>query len=301
MDTDTSAGESAQPGASSRPSFDGKYLSLATFKRDGAAVATPVWFVADNGRLLVLTDAESFKVKRIRRNPDVSVARCSASGRLRGEPVPAGGDLARRRDGPCRAVDEWQVPARSDRDPAALPTGAATARRQGERNERRGGDHTEVSPAQPSRVARARTPPPDARGHRVGYEQLRRSSGRTSADPRACESPAMTDQVVIWDFDGTLALRPGLWGGCVLEVLDELEPGHGVAIEVVREGLRDGFPWHAPDEPHLHLSDSDAWWAPIFELIAVALVPAGVSAAQADRVARGSRTLHRPLAWLAGV
>ena len=93
MDTDTSAAESAQPGASSTPSFDGKYLSLATFKRDGAAVATPVWFVADNGRLLVLTDAESFKVKRIRRNSDVSVARCSASGRLRVEPVAARAEI----------------------------------------------------------------------------------------------------------------------------------------------------------------------------------------------------------------
>ncbi len=89
MDTDTRAARSARPAATPTPLLDGRYLSLTTFKRDGAAVATPVWFVADNGRLLVLTDAQSFKVKRIRRNPDVSVARCSASGRLRGEPVAA--------------------------------------------------------------------------------------------------------------------------------------------------------------------------------------------------------------------
>jgi uncharacterized protein len=89
MNTDTSTAQAARPGANPPPSFDGKYVSLTTFKRDGAAVATPVWFVADNGRLLVLTDAESFKVKRIRRNPAVSVARCSASGRLHGEPVAA--------------------------------------------------------------------------------------------------------------------------------------------------------------------------------------------------------------------
>jgi putative hydrolase of the HAD superfamily len=31
---------------------------------------------------------------------------------------------------------------------------------------------------------------------------------------------------VIWDFDGTLAWRPGLWSGCLLETLDEKEPGH---------------------------------------------------------------------------
>jgi len=87
MSSDTSAKRAARPQASPTLSFAGKYLSLTTFKRDGTAVATPVWFVADNGRLLVVTDAKSFKVKRIRRNPSVTVARCSASGRVHGEPV----------------------------------------------------------------------------------------------------------------------------------------------------------------------------------------------------------------------
>jgi hypothetical protein len=27
--------------------FEGKYLSLTSFRRDGTAVATPVWFVVD--------------------------------------------------------------------------------------------------------------------------------------------------------------------------------------------------------------------------------------------------------------
>jgi PPOX class probable F420-dependent enzyme len=69
--------------------FPGKYLSLTSFKRDGTGVATPVWFVIDDGRLLINTGRESFKVKRIRRNPAVMIAPCSASGRLRGDPVPA--------------------------------------------------------------------------------------------------------------------------------------------------------------------------------------------------------------------
>jgi hypothetical protein len=47
------------------------------------AAAAPVWFVWRNGRLLVQTDAASGKVKRIRRNPQVRVAVCTASGRLR--------------------------------------------------------------------------------------------------------------------------------------------------------------------------------------------------------------------------
>lgn len=69
--------------------FEGKYLSLTSFKRDGTAVATPVWFVGDNGHLLVETDADSYKVKRIRRDAHVRIASCDARGRLRGEPVDA--------------------------------------------------------------------------------------------------------------------------------------------------------------------------------------------------------------------
>ena len=73
--------------------FPGKYLSLTSYKRDGTAVATPVWFVIDDGRLLVMTDPESFKVKRIRRNPDVTIAPWTATGRLRGHPVPGRAEL----------------------------------------------------------------------------------------------------------------------------------------------------------------------------------------------------------------
>jgi hypothetical protein len=54
--------------------FPGKYLSLTSFRRDGTGVATPVWFVEADGRLLVETDAGSYdagsyKVRRIRRDP----------------------------------------------------------------------------------------------------------------------------------------------------------------------------------------------------------------------------------------
>lgn len=67
--------------------FTGRYLSLTTYKRDGTAVSTPVWFVQEAGRLLIVTDAASGKVKRIRNNPGVRVALCTASGRLRSQLV----------------------------------------------------------------------------------------------------------------------------------------------------------------------------------------------------------------------
>jgi uncharacterized protein len=75
------------------PVFTGKYLSITSFRRDGTGVATPVWFVQVGGRLLVHTDANSYKVKRIRRSPEVTVAPCTATGRLLADPVRARAEL----------------------------------------------------------------------------------------------------------------------------------------------------------------------------------------------------------------
>ena len=67
----------------------GKYISLTTYRKDGTAVATPVWLVREGDALLVTTDGESGKAKRIRNNPAVLVATCDSRGRLKGEQVAA--------------------------------------------------------------------------------------------------------------------------------------------------------------------------------------------------------------------
>src|SRR6266498_422449 len=45
-----------------------RYVSLTTYRKDGTAVATPVWHVANGGELVVVTEADTWKVKRIRSN-----------------------------------------------------------------------------------------------------------------------------------------------------------------------------------------------------------------------------------------
>ena len=64
-----------------------KYISITTFRRDGSAVATPVWLVRDRDALMVTTQGSSGKVKRIRNNAKVLVAPCDARGRLKGDQV----------------------------------------------------------------------------------------------------------------------------------------------------------------------------------------------------------------------
>jgi len=61
-----------------------KYISLETFKKNGEGVKTPVWFVLHNDALYVYTEADSWKVKRIRRNPRVRVAACTMRGAVTG-------------------------------------------------------------------------------------------------------------------------------------------------------------------------------------------------------------------------
>jgi PPOX class probable F420-dependent enzyme len=62
-------------------------MALTTFRRDGRAVTTPVWFVTRAGEVCVWTDAGSGKVKRLRRDPRCAVAPCTARGRLTGVAV----------------------------------------------------------------------------------------------------------------------------------------------------------------------------------------------------------------------
>jgi uncharacterized protein len=66
-----------------------QYVSITTFKRDGTPVSTPVWVAGENGNLLVISEADSWKVKRIRRDSHVQVAPCSARGAIRGDAIDA--------------------------------------------------------------------------------------------------------------------------------------------------------------------------------------------------------------------
>jgi PPOX class probable F420-dependent enzyme len=66
-----------------------RYLSLASFRKNGQAVRTPLWFAEQEGNLYVMTRDDSWKYKRIRNNPRVLVAPCTARGRITGPDVEA--------------------------------------------------------------------------------------------------------------------------------------------------------------------------------------------------------------------
>jgi len=61
-----------------------KYIALTTFRKNGQAVPTPVWFGEEDGKLLVMTRSIFGKYKRIRNNPQVRVAPCTIRGAVTG-------------------------------------------------------------------------------------------------------------------------------------------------------------------------------------------------------------------------
>ncbi|HUM15703.1 MAG TPA: PPOX class F420-dependent oxidoreductase [Candidatus Nitrosotalea sp.] len=66
-------------------SFDRqRYMVLATFRRSGAEVRTPVWFAAVDGRIYVFTAGESGKVKRLRHSSRARIAPSDMRGQVRG-------------------------------------------------------------------------------------------------------------------------------------------------------------------------------------------------------------------------
>ena len=67
------------------------YISLATYRRDGRAVQTPVWFARRGERLYVFTENDAGKVKRLRNGPRARVAACNVVGGLRGDWIEARG------------------------------------------------------------------------------------------------------------------------------------------------------------------------------------------------------------------
>lgn len=61
-----------------------RYVSLATFRKNGDEVRTPVWIAGEDGILFVYTNVTSGKVKRIRNDGRVRLAPCDMRGNVRG-------------------------------------------------------------------------------------------------------------------------------------------------------------------------------------------------------------------------
>jgi uncharacterized protein len=61
-----------------------RYISLATFRKPGVPIYTPIWFAEEDDKIYFMTNSKLGKVKRIRNNPQVKIAPCTLRGKIIG-------------------------------------------------------------------------------------------------------------------------------------------------------------------------------------------------------------------------
>lgn len=69
------------------------YLNMETYRKNGEGVKTPVWFVLHEGTIYVRTGSDSWKVKRLRNDPRVSIVPSDGRGKPLDDWIMARGDL----------------------------------------------------------------------------------------------------------------------------------------------------------------------------------------------------------------
>jgi PPOX class probable F420-dependent enzyme len=72
---------------------DAKYIALETFRKNGEGVITPVWQTPEDNKLYVWTEADTWKIKRIRNNPQVRVCASDYKGTPKSDWVDAQADI----------------------------------------------------------------------------------------------------------------------------------------------------------------------------------------------------------------
>lgn len=62
-----------------------KYINLESYKKNGQAVQTPVWFMISDNTIFVQTAKTTGKIKRIKNNSKIRIMPCGIRGESKGE------------------------------------------------------------------------------------------------------------------------------------------------------------------------------------------------------------------------
>lgn len=97
--------------------------------------------------------------------------------------------------------------------------------------------------------------------------------------------------VLLWDFDGTLAARNGMWAGALISVANDLMPNKKIEIDELRAHLKTGFPWHTPEIVRPY-QGADNWWNNLAEVFEKAYVGVGFDQSIASILAKRVRSRY---------
>jgi PPOX class probable F420-dependent enzyme len=90
MQTATGSHDQSSPASAALAPFVHQWsVQLTTLRRDGTSVGTPVNIAVEGDRAYIRTWETSGKMKRMRRNPDVTIAPATFLGKPTGPAIPA--------------------------------------------------------------------------------------------------------------------------------------------------------------------------------------------------------------------
>ncbi len=102
----------------------------------------------------------------------------------------------------------------------------------------------------------------------------------------------MSNQVLFWDFHGTLTHPDSLWSKSIHQAALLRFPNCGLKLDTVRRLQdNDGFPWRHPERDYRHLTHPEAWWVNISNMMLTTLVRVGFTRAEAQTILPDIRPL----------
>jgi putative hydrolase of the HAD superfamily len=96
---------------------------------------------------------------------------------------------------------------------------------------------------------------------------------------------------ILWDFDGTLAYRDGMWSGTFLSLLNK----NGInnvpmedewVLEKIKPYLNTGFTWHNHEYSHKELFNGKTWYGYYENLFYEILINMGIMEEMAEKISK---------------
>ncbi|AYG60470.1 HAD-IA family hydrolase [Rhizobium jaguaris] len=100
------------------------------------------------------------------------------------------------------------------------------------------------------------------------------------------------ENVLIWDFEGTLAVRPGRFAGALADAARIIDGTFSASTADLRPLLSPAFPWHSKELMHKYAGDADSWWTNIEKYSTDALQQFGLSSSVSREAARLARSVY---------
>jgi putative hydrolase of the HAD superfamily len=90
---------------------------------------------------------------------------------------------------------------------------------------------------------------------------------------------------ILWDFDGTLAYRDGMWSSTLLSLLNK-KGINNISIEKIKPYFQKGFTWHKYKYSHKELFNGKSWYEYYENYFYAILIKIGINEIMAKEISQ---------------